>query len=144
MKVSHGSGARGLRDRGNDVTVNVTGNGCEHARPHVEEIAGLMPQISAQMGKPQIVKCPVLVPREMVQEIVHEDDHKEETSQTYAETAKKVTIDQRSLYPAERCDDWSGRDPGRCTTSVSLRCEISSWTRVMMRCQTRMVACAAA
>ena len=77
-----------MRDHGNDVTVNVTRDGGEHARPLVEEIADLVPQILAQMGKPQLVKCPVPVPPVMLPEvmreadlaIVYEDDHEEEPS----------------------------------------------------------------
>ena len=40
------------------------------------------------------MKCPVPVPQEMVQEIVSNDDHEEETLQSGAETAKKVTINE--------------------------------------------------
>ena len=78
----------------------------------------VVPQILTQMlertngsAQPQDVQRPVPVPREVVQKIVREDDHKENTLQTYAETAKKVTIGQRSIYPAERCDDWQDTDP---------------------------------
>ena len=66
------SRSHGMRDDGNDVTVNVTEE-VPAARPHVEKIAVLMPQILTQI-EPQIVKCPVPVPQETVLEVVREAD----------------------------------------------------------------------
>ena len=58
------------------------------------------------------------------------DDHEKETLQTDAETVEK-TIDQRSFYPAERCDDWQGRDRWRvrwkmvaCPRSMTIKAYI--------------------
>ena len=52
-------------------------------------------------AQPQIVKCPVPVPQEMVQEIVQEDDHEEETLQTDAETAEKVTTSRTQIQDTD-------------------------------------------
>ena len=58
----------------------------------VEEIADLMLQILTEI-QPQIVECPVPVPQETVQEIVSDDDDREEeTSQSGAEPAEKEMI----------------------------------------------------
>ena len=40
------------------------------------------------------MKCPVPLPQEMVQEIVSDDDQEEETLQSDAEIAKKVTVNE--------------------------------------------------
>ena len=82
--------------------------GCEtmamvvpYARPLVEEIAILAPRILRQMlgrtvelpsRRPQ--NAQFLCAKEMVQEIVSEDDHEETTLQSDAETAKKVTTNE--------------------------------------------------
>ena len=64
----------------------------------VEKIAMLVLQILTQMiqdsgvSQPQIGDCPV--PREVVQEIVHGDDHEEETLQSDEEPAKKLKINE--------------------------------------------------
>ena len=54
----------------------------------------------SEVPKPQTVECPVPVPQEMVQEIVSDDDHEEETLQSDAETAKKVMINEASTLPS--------------------------------------------
>ena len=50
------------------------------------------------VAQPQIVKCPVLVPQEVVREAdrttVYEDDHAEETLQSDEEPAKKLQINE--------------------------------------------------
>ena len=60
----------------------------------VEKIAMLVLQTQMMqdsgVAQPQIADCPV--PREVGQEIVHEDDHEEETLQSDEEPAKKLEI----------------------------------------------------
>ena len=68
--------------------MHVTRDGREHARP-LEEIVIVMPQI---------VKCPVPVPRVMVQEVVPEADrtiaYEDETLQADAEPVTKEMINE--------------------------------------------------
>ena len=59
------------------------------ARPLVEEIAILVPQSLTQM-----LETTVETPSHRPQNAQFEDDHEEETSQSDAETAKKVTTNE--------------------------------------------------
>ena len=89
MKVSHGSGAMGCETMAMEtVTMNVTEQEVPNRQTTPRGIAIFMPQILMQR-----LKCPVLVPQEMVLEIV--SDHKEETSQLDAEPSEKVMINKR-------------------------------------------------
>ena len=100
---------------GNGVTLTVTRAGAEHAEPHAEVIAILVPQILTQVvdrtvedAQSQIVNCPVPVPRVMVQEavpqtdraIVYKDNLEEETLQADAEP---VEVSSRVRTLTLRC-----------------------------------------
>ena len=94
--------SHGVRDHGNGVTVNVdTGSGGARrqstrrgsGRSHAADPDADAGNDSGG-AQPKIVKCQVPVLEEMVQAIVSDDDHEEETLQSDAETAKKAMINE--------------------------------------------------
>ena len=96
-------------------------------------------------AQPQIVKCPVPVLQEMVQEVVpeadratvYEDDLEEGTLQAGAELVEKEMINEAytllSIAMTARHRGSSRTLTLRSKTKVLLQCVKISWTRVMRR-----------